>query len=130
MEKLKQQKSSKTKALKPFLFIMLLMISISCKKVKQAAERITIIGTVSDTENLPLDSVEITLDETCFMCMGAVPIETTHSELGTFIIDFKPRQRQSYHVDFRKRGYRDGYYPVDLYKEIQYCTMVMKKAEN
>ncbi len=128
MERLKQKKSSSTKAMKPLLFIMLLMIGVSCKKVKQTVERITIIGTVTDTMS-PLDSVKITLEETCFMCMGALPIETKYSEQGSFIIDFKPRQGQSYHVDLRKSGYIDRYYPVDLNKEIQNCTIIMEKSD-
>ena len=127
MERLKQKKSSSTEFMKPFLFIMLLLIGISCKKVNQAAERITITGTVSDTKGNALDSVEVTVKESCFMCMGVLPIETTHSEQGAFKIEFNPRKGQSYRVDFVKKGYSSKIYNVDLYKEIQYVDIIMNE---
>ncbi len=124
MERFKQQKSSKTKIMKPLLYVMLLMLCVSCHK--EEIKKITVTGTVSDTDS-PLDSVKVTLEETCFMCMGSIPIETRYSENGSFSFEFTPRKEQSYHLDFEKAGYYRRTYYVDLKQKVQSCTIIMER---
>lgn len=105
---------------------MLLMLCVSCNKDGKVIKKITVTGTVSDMD-VPLDSVEVTLKETCFMCMGAIPIETQYSENGSFSFELTPRKDQSYHMDFEKNGYNKSTYYVDLKQEIQNCTIIMER---
>ncbi len=116
--------------MKPILYtLLLLFFIISCDKEK-SIEKITINGIVSDTSNNRLDSVKITLEETCFMCMGALPIETKYSKDGIFKFEFTLRKEHSYHLDFEKKGYIiKSYHGIENNKETQYFNIIMQKAE-
>jgi hypothetical protein len=94
------------------------------------AEKITINGTVSDTDKNLLDSVYICLYESSFMAIS-IPIIKIYSEKGIFKIEFIPEEKYTYFLDFEKEGYRDEETGrIDKEEEFLNVNIIMeRKAE-
>ena len=129
MGKFKQQKLLKIKyTMKPVLYTLLLILFVSCHKEKPI-EKITVTGTVCDTNSNLLDSVKITLYESCFMCL-AIPIETKYSKDGVFGFEITLEKDYSYYLRFEKKGYTiASHYGVDKKKEKQHFNVIMERVE-
>ena len=112
--------------MKRIVFLGLLVCLFSCSKEKSIDE-IRISGIVSNANQNPIESVKVILNETCFMCTGSLPIETTYTDKsGNFNFVFKPGEDQSYHLNFEKRGYTiKTHHSIDLKKESQNFNIVM-----
>lgn len=118
--------------MKPILYVLLLILSTfinSCKKFElfSHAENVTITGTVLDTNNNLLDSVEVTLYRPLFMSSD-MPVERKYSKKGVFMFDFSPEEIRDYWLDFEKKGYKSREYEVSISKEFQKCIIIMERA--
>ena len=112
--------------MKTIIYICLLICSFSCNKEKSIDE-ISISGVVLNSNQIPIDSVKVILEETCFMCTGSLPIDTKYTDKsGGFKFELTPKKDNSYHIDFEKRGYTiKTYHPVDLKKDNQIFNVIM-----
>ena len=120
-------KSLRTKTvMKTILPVFILVCLFSCSKEKTIDE-IRISGIVSNSHQRPIDSVKVFLNETCFMCSGSMPIETTYTDKsGNFDLIFVPKEDHSYHINFEKNGYTiKTYHPIDLKNESQNFNIIM-----
>ena len=127
MKKKPVLKSLRTKTfMKSILYVFVLVCLFSCSKEKSIDE-IQISGIVSSTNQNPIDGVKIFLNETCIMCTGSLPIETTYTnKSGSFNFVFKPKEDHSYHIRFEKKDYTiKTYHPIDLKKESQNFNIIM-----
>jgi hypothetical protein len=112
---------------KTLLLLCLLIFSSSCYKL---AKEITVTGTVTDNNSVPLENctVQLLYQPHWTFGYGLIDMMKTN-ESGEFIICFSPVQKgDSYDVTVSK----SGYYPehtikIDLYKPKQHFDRVLTK---
>lgn len=112
--------------MKTIIYICMLFCLFSCNKEK-SVDKISIFGIVLNSNQFPIDSVKVILEETCFMCTGSLPIDTKYSDnSGSFRFELTPKKDHSYHIDFEKSGYTlKTYHSIDLEKEFQNFKITM-----
>jgi hypothetical protein len=112
--------------MKKIIFIFLLSHLFSCTTEK-LIDKISITGIVSNSNQIPIDSVKVILEETCFMCMGSLPIETKLTNMtGGFSFELTPKSDKSYHVNFEKKGFSiKTSHSIDLKKDNQVFNVIM-----
>ncbi len=96
---------------------------------EKVEDKIIIIGTITDTENNPLDFVKVIIKENTFMSYS-IPISNTYSNnLGRFELEFFPKKGHVYNFNFEKSGYDlEGYYEIKNDKQYQKYEIKMKKT--
>jgi len=91
--------------------IVLFFVATSCYEEEVIIEKISVRGTVSDSNDNLLDSIEITLRKTDIM-YGYLYVDQIYSKNGYFTIDFIPDEGWSYYLFFGKEGYKEESYFV------------------
>lgn len=103
-----------------FIILLLFIIYTNSCENKGKIDKITISGTIVDNNELPIENVKITLEETCFMCMGALPINSMYSDsIGSFSITFSPRENQVYHLELEKKEFSKTSINIELNRNNQ-----------
>jgi hypothetical protein len=124
--------------MRPILYTLLLLlllfflISFHLYKNESFAEKITINGTVSDTDKNLLDSVYIYLMEGGGFGVISIPIIQMYSEKGIFKIEFIPEEEYPYFLILEKKGYRyEEFHGIDKKEEFLNVNIIMEReAEN
>jgi hypothetical protein len=128
--------------LKQILFLLIIgSFFFSCEEERIVASTITVVGNVTDENDIPIDNVEVSLNISYFM-YSSIPIENTYTnEKGEFTIVCSPGKVKStggywhHSLTFAKEGYVDvsvdqSEYSIDLYKSHQTCKIVLKHEKS
>ncbi|MDR2586190.1 MAG: carboxypeptidase-like regulatory domain-containing protein [Prevotellaceae bacterium] len=120
--------------MKTLLHILLLtfitLVTPSCKfeLFKPYVDKITISGTVSDSNKNLLDNVKITLYQDFMMSSGPGPVDIQYSKEGVFNFEYTPGSTILYYfLRFKKEGFREEEYRVSRSKAHQKCNIIMEK---
>jgi hypothetical protein len=114
---------------KILLLLCLLIFSFACTKPTKGvfAEEITIIGTITDDGNTPLENckVELLYNWSWSFNPNLTMDKTITNEFGKFIICFSQNKECRYYLNVGKSGYEGCEYEISRYKSKQHFDIVL-----